>query len=51
MGFDSMGLMNSDNAVLAFSVDLLSEKDIKCVCDIFTCAAGNYSYKTGEFIL
>ena len=51
MGFNSMELMNNDNAVLAFSINLLDEKYIKCVSDVFTCGAENYSYKTGEFIL
>ena len=35
MGFDDMGFINNDNAVLTFSVGLLSEKYIKCVSDVF----------------
>ena len=35
MGFGGMGLINNDNAVLAFSVGLLGEKYIKCVRDVF----------------
>ena len=46
-----MGLINNYNAVLALiNVILLSEKYIKTVWDIFTCGAGNDSYKTGECI-
>ena len=37
MGFDAMRILNNDNAVLAFSVGLLSEKYVKCVYDVFTC--------------
>ena len=50
MGFDGMGIINNDNAVLAFSFDLLVEMYIKCVGDFFFLhRTGNYSYKTGEF--
>ena len=51
MEFDAMGLINNDNAMLIFSVGLLDEKYIKRVSDVFTYGAGNYSYKTEEFIL
>ena len=51
MGFEGVGLINKGNTQLAFSFGLLGEKYIKCVSNVFTCGAGNYSYKRGEFIL
>ena len=50
-GFDGIGLMNNNNAVLSFNVGLIGEKYIKMVCNVFISEAGNYSYKTGEFVL
>ena len=49
MGFDDIGLKINDNAVLTCSGGLLGEKYIKCERVVFTCGAGNYSNKTGEF--
>ena len=37
MGFDGMGLINKENAVLTFSIGLLGKKYINMVGNVFTC--------------